>query len=695
MGINVGMNYSLRTRLIFVLSAFLLLFTGVIVFLYNMMEGEISKLSERGLLEKIQQIESTVNVTWADNINRVTDIAQRSFEGLSNRWKVDETSIKNVLATNQVTSEKTELSIPQMLIDGKPVENNEYVDQLGNSSGQAVTLFLNHENGLLRVSTNVLDLKGQRAIGTFIPRESPVYKSIADGKAYYGRAFVVKEWYITAYLPLKDQKGKVYGALFVGTVDNSSKEIMSYLKKQKLYQTGYYYIINSKAEFLLHPAAEGKNMWSEKDLEGRTIFQDIIKQKNGKIEYKWLNAETKLPQDKIAIFRHFENLDWIVAASLNTDEVVAEARTYREITAGVVGALIVGSLLFSFFFGNQLSLSLLTIAKQLEKQGSEILQLAHESSANSRDLTQMSATQAAALTETASASEEINSMIQKNADISKQSMTVSEKSASSVRDGMELMEGVMTSIDALAQALRVVQEQADFANKNTLSTVQMFTEVQSKTTVINDIVFQTKLLSFNASVEAARAAEHGKGFAVVAEEIGNLARMSGAAAVEIASLLDKSTLEVRENAEVTRKGLEKILSESHERLEKTRTAAESCKIMFQNINENTNDVTTMVSEIATASKEQANGVNEISNAIHSLNAENQKLVVLSDKGQSDAEILDQSAIELNAAVENLKVMVEGKHQNSATLNNGLNTTSSLGEERDHQPHDQRINKKAS
>lgn len=115
MGINVGMNYSLRTRLIFVLSAFLLLFTGVIVFLYNMMEGEISKLSERGLLEKIQQIESTVNVTWADNINRVTDIAQRSFEGLSNRWKVDETSIKNVLATNQVTSEKTELSIPQML----------------------------------------------------------------------------------------------------------------------------------------------------------------------------------------------------------------------------------------------------------------------------------------------------------------------------------------------------------------------------------------------------------------------------------------------------------------------------------------------------------------------------------------------------------------------------------------------------
>ena len=71
-------------------------------------------------------------------------------------------------------------------------------------------------------------------------------------------------------------------------------------------------------------------------------------------------------------------------------------------------------------------------------------------------------------------------------------------------------------------------------------------EIGAKTEVIDDIVFQTKILSFNASVEAERAGELGRGFGVVAQEVGNLAAMSGQSAIEIASIVKSAMKESRE-----------------------------------------------------------------------------------------------------------------------------------------------------
>ncbi|MHA0111674.1 methyl-accepting chemotaxis protein, partial [Klebsiella pneumoniae] len=78
------------------------------------------------------------------------------------------------------------------------------------------------------------------------------------------------------------------------------------------------------------------------------------------------------------------------------------------------------------------------------------------------------------------------------------------------------------------------------ANSQLQSISNIIGEISAKTNIINDIVFKTQLLSFNASIEAARAGQHGRGFAVVAEEVGNLAQMSGNAAKEIRALLEDS-----------------------------------------------------------------------------------------------------------------------------------------------------------
>lgn len=92
--------------------------------------------------------------------------------------------------------------------------NNDYtlVDRIKEVAGiDTVTIFL----GDLRVSTNVLDEEGRRAIGTRMSQA--VRQTVLEGKReYVGRAFVVKEWYITRYEPLWDHQGNVVGSLYVG-----------------------------------------------------------------------------------------------------------------------------------------------------------------------------------------------------------------------------------------------------------------------------------------------------------------------------------------------------------------------------------------------------------------------------------------------------------------------------------------------
>ena len=92
---------------------------------------------------------------------------------------------------------------------------------------------------------------------------------------------------------------------------------------------------------------------------------------------------------------------------------------------------------------------------------------------------------------------------------------------------------MLRSIDEINQSQKDTIETLDTTASDVKNMMTLIETINQKTSVINDIVFQTKLLSFNASVEAARAGEHGKGFAVVAEEVGNLAQMSGNAAQEI------------------------------------------------------------------------------------------------------------------------------------------------------------------
>src|SRR5208337_3964299 len=146
---------------------------------------------------------------------------------------------------------------------------------------------------------------------------------------------------------------------------------------------------------------------------------------------------------------------------------------------------------------------------------------------------------------------------------------------------------------------------------------------------IDEIAFQTNLLALNAAVEAARAGDAGKGFAVVAEEVRNLAMRSAEAAKNTSNLIEGSV----KNAEGGVAINQEVLANLRE------------------INEQVNKVREVMAEIATASDQQSQGIDQITASVEQMNEMTQGNAANSEESAA-------SALELNNLARKMQKMVD-------------------------------------
>jgi methyl-accepting chemotaxis protein len=225
---------------------------------------------------------------------------------------------------------------------------------------------------------------------------------------------------------------------------------------------------------------------------------------------------------------------------------------------------------------------------------------------------------------TAEAIHEINLMVNTTSTNAEDSSQISKQTKQAASEGINAMKQLSDAIVAIKSTNQQMYSQVDDSNKQLAEIVETIKKIESKTHVINDIVFQTKLLSFNASVESARSGEHGKGFAVVAEEIGNLAAMSGKASKEINELINLSVQRVTEIAATTKTRLSQMSASAKHSIEEGEVKTNLTSKRFDEMNQYLDGLVSRVSEISTLTQEQALGVDRIMQSIKKLEQVNDR-----------------------------------------------------------------------
>ncbi|MGJ0288475.1 methyl-accepting chemotaxis protein [Aliarcobacter cryaerophilus] len=357
-------------------------------------------------------------------------------------------------------------------------------------------------------------------------------------------------------------------------------------------------VIN-EAQIVMNRVSNG---WYSQLIEANTINQPLNDFKN--------NVNSMIVTTK----ERFEKIDEILQSYINYDyRPVLEAEKNDEI-GGVLERLVYGI--------NELQNAIVKMLKN-NLQNGMTLEKSSQILIKNVDILNLSSNSAAAsLEQTAAALEEINATVINNTNNVVQMSKYSNEVNNSAKKGQEMAKNTATAMEDITNQVMNINEAI---------------------LVIDQIAFQTNILSLNAAVEAATAGEAGKGFAVVAQEVRNLASRSAEAAREIKNIVELATLKTNEGKEISNL----MISGYRELLDNIEKQA------------------VMIREISNSSKEQESGISQINNAVNQLDQQTQQNASIASKTQDIAlqtdtlskeivkEVLEKRFIGKNEIIDNI------------------------------------------
>jgi len=249
-------------------------------------------------------------------------------------------------------------------------------------------------------------------------------------------------------------------------------------------------------------------------------------------------------------------------------------------------------------------------ANEIGGSAAEVNRASSQIATSSQAMANGAAQQAAAIGETSASMEEMGAMAAQNRESAENAERLMREGSRNMAAAAELMERLQNAM-------------------NEISTASGETQKIIKT--IDEIAFQTNLLALNAAVEAARAGEAGAGFAVVADEVRSLAMRAGKAAKETSDMIEKTVNTIGHGLEVTAE------------------TTEAFNVSLESINK----TSAIMSEIATASKQQNDGIEQANQAINEIDSVTQQNAASAEQSASAAAVLSEQAAHLDAVISEL------------------------------------------
>lgn len=410
-------------------------------------------------------------------------------------------------------------------------DNNEMVDSIGELTNNAVTIFLDDT----RVSTNVKDETGTRAIGTKVS-DAVADVTLKQGETYIGEAIVVGEKLVTIYEPIKNGSGEIIGMLFVGhSAETYDSMVSSFTNNLILTGVVELIVIVLIMLFIIHRQIQ--------PLRKMTVLSEQIARGDltGEI------IETKL-KDEIGDLSQSVNLMSTNLKNLITnvkDTAEQAAATSEELAAS---ADVTGEM------SNQIALTTTEIASGVSRQTTEVNNI----------LDNMRIT-----TDRVDSGGEI---IEGTLDLAMRSTKEADYGNKAINEAIQHLGKVTSTVEFATESIQKLGSRSE--------------EIGSIITVISDISNQTNLLALNAAIEAARAGENGKGFAVVADEVRKLAEQSNSAANQITTLIE----DIQSETKVTVNTMETNLVSVKEQVQLIEKGGESLHKIVENVQETENGV---------------------------------------------------------------------------------------------------------